>query len=93
MKTIWKYEVKPGRFELELPEFYRPLTVQMQGDRPVVWIMVDPISPICKRQFLMVGTGHDFEPYYDYGVQAIKENLYVGTFQIDGLVFHLFDLG
>lgn len=84
--TIWKYDVHPGPFELQLPRGARVLDVQMQGNKPVMWVLLDKDDPKVERAFFTLGTGHTIEgARYD-------DLRHRGTFQMpDGLVFHLFE--
>ncbi len=85
--TIYKYPV-PFRSNLilELPVSAELLTVQMQGDNPVVWVKLRQLSPeaMVERKFKWYATGESFP--------EIREQ-YIGTVQTpNGLVFHLFEV-
>lgn len=82
-KTIWKYELRGPRTEIQMPKGSAVLCVQTQYNKPVLWAEVDPEAPPVKRRFLAVPTGGTL-----YG----DERHYVGTFQIEGgqLVFHVY---
>jgi hypothetical protein len=86
MSVIWKYAVKAQTtFEIVAPAA-RPLTVQMQGNDAVLWMLVTgrhrPSAEHRTHRFRVVRTGEDFQP---------DGWAYVGTFQPEpGLVFHLF---
>lgn len=87
MKTIWKFECKvEDRFTLEMPEGARILSLQTQGQVPCLWALVDTDTPLEKRYFRLLGTGHpvDF---------SVPRHVFHGTFQLFGgsLVFHLFE--
>ena len=86
MNNIFKYPVSLGEFERALPKDRRILSVQMQGDNPCLWAMVDSSSEIQKVKFIVRGTGHEFEPN--------TTQSYIGTFQMagGGLIWHLFEL-
>lgn len=58
------------------------LTVQMQGVSPMLWALVDPHSTQTETTILTRGTGHPI----DNGVSLN----YIGTYQIEPLVFHVF---
>lgn len=81
--VIYKYPVVPGEFTTKLPSVSTVVAVQMQGDSPQMWVVVDPESPTVERHYRAVGTGEHFEPGWRY----------VGTFQLHGgrLVFHLLE--
>lgn len=96
MKTIYKYEIKAGSNEIEIPEDAEPLAVQIHGDKPYVWILQDTDKPKVKRYFYTFGTGHDIGENifktYDRNITSLGE--YIGTFQLSGwgFVFHLFEI-
>ena len=86
MKTIWKYCVQvEDRFEVQMPKGAEVITVQMQGDVPCIWALVDPAQEMEPRRFRLAGTGH-----------SLPDNInlfgYLGTFQPGALVFHLFEI-
>jgi len=86
MKTIYKYEVKPGEFTVEMPANSQVLTVQAQYNSAFIWALVDTDNlPIITRRFFSVPTGGNWTGHPHY--------IYVGTFQLEGgtLVFHLFE--
>ncbi len=88
MITIWKFGVPTADdFTIDMPRGARILSVQVQGERPFVWALVDDEAPHARRHFEMRGTGH---PARDCAALP-----FVGTFQLHGgaLVFHLFDRG
>lgn len=87
---VYKYpfQVK-DRFELEMPEDSTILSVQNQRETGTIWALCPPADKVkkkVKRQFAVVGTGHDFEPESDF--------TYIGTYQEGNgaLVWHLFEL-
>jgi len=86
MKTIWKFPIPgPMRFEQNMPAGAEILSVQMQGDAPQMWALVDPHAALELRVFQSFGTGHDVPP------TAVK---HLGTLQFDGgaLIFHVFEM-
>ncbi len=81
--TIWKYPILPQDTQvIEAPFGARFLTVQTQHDRPVIWALVNSNCPNVSHTVHVVGTGHNASR-----VAGLK---YVGTFQVSGLVFHVF---
>jgi hypothetical protein len=68
---------------LQLPIGAQILTVQMQGDMPFLWALVDDEKATEPHRVLIRGTGHDAD-----GVGR-----YISTFQMGGgaLVFHAFE--
>ena len=90
MKVIWKYEIPTesfwnkfprGEFQLEIPEESTVLCVQTQNDRPHLWAKVETDKPLEIRNFYVVGTGCCFPE---------EANFYVGTWQNNSFVWHLF---
>lgn len=86
MKTIWKTQIIPDDYiELFLPKGAKPLSVQVQNDEPLLWLLCDQDAVYEQRTFRLVATG-----------EIVKdENLeFIGTFQLSGgsLVFHLFEV-
>ena len=87
MYRIYKYDVSPDEFILDMPKGARILDVQTQLHGVVIWALVDTSDPKESRRFLTVETGQGLP-------DSINEYIYIGTFQLpSGLVFHLFDAG
>lgn len=85
MKTIWKFPFPiEDEITLTMPEGARVLAVQMQGNTPCLWALVDPDAPTKPCRFRLFGTGH-----------PVPEGLgnFIGTFQMmgGGLIWHLFE--
>lgn len=85
---ILKYDVVIGRrsFRLDAKEF-KPLCVQMQDGKPFLWAVVE--TPDITDGFsvsvvviTVIATGQNFD--------ASTAGQYVGTFQQDGFVGHVF---
>lgn len=86
MKTIWKFAVHgPLKFTTVMPAGAEILSVQIQGDAPQMWVLVDPNQPPETRAFRSFGTGHPVD------AEIIA---HLGTVQFDGgeLVFHVFEV-
>lgn len=81
-KIIYKYPVSP-RFSLSLPDKSQILTIQVQNGIPVLWALLDLDKPIFIRSFECFATGESI-----YNSEGF---IYIGTFQTDNLVFHLFE--
>ena len=82
--TIWKYKIEiTDEQEIAVPEYFHPLTCQIQNGEPYIWAIVDNLKPLKYIKIYVYGTGN-----------PIPEHLgnYLDTFQIyDGkLVFHVF---
>ena len=88
VQTIHKYPLRiDDRMELLLPDGARPLCVQMQGDTPCLWALVDPNAPMQRRAVWCRGTGHD--------ASGVDADWHIGTVQLHGgsLIFHFFLIG
>lgn len=84
MKQIWKYEITPD-CSYEIPINGEILTVQLQHNIPVIWVLVNPEHDRELRHFMIFGTGHDIP-------DTMME--YVGTCQLENgfLIFHIFEI-
>lgn len=85
MKTIYKYEIPiEGYFHKELPVHSHILSVQIQNGKPYMWVIHNLENKKAINTFVLLMTGHSYEDdiliYYNF----------IGTFQLDSLVFHLF---
>ncbi len=82
--TIWKYPLplSVGELTIKMPRDSKVLTVQVQHDRPCLWVMVDPESPLEERIFRVFGTGQE--------ISTDSRLHYVGTWQRNAFVWHLF---
>jgi len=81
MKTIHKYEVFDA-LGLMLPCDAKVLTVQMQGDTPVMWVELTPQFGVMQRQFRVYGTGQ----------QIPDDAEYLATWQQPPFVWHLYEV-
>lgn len=84
---IWKWTLAVTDVQtIQMPVGATVLTVQVQGEEPQIWALVDEtIHRYTSRKFAAYGTGNPM-PDGDPG-------RYVGTYQIHGgaLVFHVFE--
>lgn len=87
MITVWRFPLDPDNKPIEVPRLAKPLTVQVQGNIPCLWMAVDTetAEDTCKRTFLSFGTG------YEMPNRPMK---YIGTYQLEGgrHVKHVFEL-
>ena len=85
MTTIWKYPIEvTGYQQVEMPIKSKVLSVQIQHERPCIWVQVNPDeTDTCQRAVYTKGTGHP--------IIGIIGN-FVGTYQLENgsLVFHVF---
>jgi hypothetical protein len=84
METIYKYPLYIQDVQtLQLPKGAEILCVQTQMQMPYLWAIVDP--EVKEKEDVVVrtiGTSHEFRDG--------AELLYVGTYQLPSLVFHVF---
>lgn len=88
-KVVYKYPIPlDDEFVMILPRGAEILSVQAQGEAPVIWALIDegPV-PEQPRFFRLVGTGTVFEEVEGFSL------VYVGTVQLRAgyLIFHLFE--
>jgi hypothetical protein len=83
MKTIHKFDILSYDFLIELPADAQFLAVQVQNGTPVMWFLLDTEAPKIRRCFDTYYTGVEIP------CEAAK---YLGTFQLETLVYHLFEL-
>jgi hypothetical protein len=82
MRTIWKYPIDSTPCcEIEMPLNAEILCVQLQNNIPTLWALVETEEP--KRIF-------DILTYYTGGYWIDKKGQYIGTYQLAGLVHHVF---
>lgn len=88
-RAIYKYELSsfPGVFDVVMPKTNKPLAVQMQGNRPQLWALVDPESEKIRARFEIVGTGDSPE------CPTVGYEDYIATWQDGPYVWHLFAVG
>lgn len=86
MKTIWKYPLRVEQSQIiEMPHGAELLSIQLQGDQPMLWALVDPHNSKATRAILMYGTGWEMP-----GGMSLQL-IYIDTVQIGALVWHYFD--
>ena len=94
MKMIYKYSLGSdirhnAVYEIEMHRGARILDIQVQGDMPVIWAIVNPKKEKRKYIFHVFGTGFEMLDYEK------KHYEYVGTVQQRGLttfVWHIFEV-
>lgn len=85
MATIHKYPMSQETTFISMPKGAKILDLQVQDGTPTIWALVDDEAELEKRNFQTVGTGW---PLND----AIRGFPHIGTVQIDGLVWHIFEV-
>ena len=87
MKTIYKYELETSdEQEIEMPLFSEIICLQLQNDKPYIWVKIDTEFTNHKFKFRTFGTGQPIEPEFN--------GTYIGTYQLlnGKLVFHVFKM-
>lgn len=81
---IYKYFLSLGRRQtLYMPPGAVILTVQLQDQIPTLWAIVNPDEASSEaRTFCIYGTGADLPE---------KAERYIGTVQLNGFVWHVFE--
>lgn len=85
MKKIFKFELSNQRITngivtVDTPEDFIPLSAQDQNGHLVVWALVDPVSRLSERSFVIAMTGERLTE---------KKLQFIGTIQLDGGLFVL----
>ncbi len=82
MRTIWKYPIDTTSCrEIEMSLNAEILCVQLQDNIPTLWALVETEEP--KRIFYIL-------TYYTGSYWIDKKGQYIGTYQLAGLVHHVF---
>lgn len=68
---------------VEMPQYARPLKVDIQGLNIVLWAEVTPSFPMEERVVIIKGTGHDLP-------DAADATSYVGSVMDRQFVWHVF---
>jgi hypothetical protein len=87
-RVVWKYTLGETASAVAMPRGAEVLHVAEQHGVFCIWVLVDPMGPVCTRAFRITGTGHemtDWSPDWKF----------VGTFLVQGgyFVFHVWDCG
>lgn len=82
MNQVWKFEVPMDDGVLEMPMCAEVLSVAFQGQKLMMWALVDIEVDTTKRYFIVRGTGHNIR---------LNNLHFIGTAFIDALVFHVFE--
>ncbi|MGD9209606.1 MAG: hypothetical protein PVI90_02470 [Desulfobacteraceae bacterium] len=92
MLKIYKYKIEiTDEFTLFVPGESKILKLDVQNNKPVLWILVDPDSPQKIRHFKGFGTGH---PIQHKNILSMEHHLvYIDTVMMEGgfFVYHLFE--
>lgn len=82
--TIYKYPIDIRDEQLvKMPKDAKILTVQMQGDNPTLWALVDEKAEKEYRKIRIIGTGHP--------IPDADSLTYIGTIQERMFLWHVFE--
>ncbi len=84
MTTIWKYPLLVQNVQMlhDIPHEAFPLCIQLQGNVPTLWMLVNPAATIREEWTInLFGTGHRIND---------EAGEYIGTVQREGFVWHYF---
>ena len=85
--AIWKFDLRiVEQQSIDMPKGSRLLHIAEHFGQPRLWALVDTTADKIPRGFVIVGTGH-LAPAPDDPFS------YVGTFQSQGFIGHVFDAG
>lgn len=87
MKTIYKYQLAvTDQNIINIPQGSEILCVQIQGEAPCLWVLVDTEEKPEDVLIETFGTGHEIPT--DMGI----DRAYIGTYQIMGgaQIYHVF---
>lgn len=88
---VWKYPLEDYHTFVKMPIGAKILDVQIQGEYPCIWALVDETEELERREFRGYATGEKL----DIDIDDLD---YIGTFQLivdsEGFVFvyHLFEV-
>lgn len=84
METVWKYELNERLEHADVPKGFKVLTTAIQGNKPVVWLQVNPNeAETVSIKLKAVATGE---------VNVSENDAYIGTvmFMNGTLVEHIY---
>lgn len=88
MKTIWKFPLAiADRQRIMMPQGAEILTAQRQGDQACVWAIVNDAAPMKPRLIEIAGTGNRLAE-----LDEEYSRKYIGTFQFEPFVWHVFEI-
>lgn len=83
MNMIYKYPLNIEDVQhLHIHAGATLLCVQIQGNKPCLWAIVDTTLPKERRTIEIIGTGNPIEE---------RARLYIGTCQVGPSVWHIFE--
>jgi hypothetical protein len=85
MKTIHKYPISNGVFELKIPAGAKILDAFVQDGEPFLWAEVETFNQLQTERFMTLGTGHPFP-------SSVRSYTYISTFQDGPYIWHLYQI-
>ncbi len=84
---IWKYQISNNDIIIKVPggKSAQILSLQLQDNVPTIWVLVNPEEELAERRFVTFVTG-------SFGNIISNYHNYIGTYQIDGFVGHVFEI-
>lgn len=93
MKTVYKYNLQPGKNLIPMPSGAEFVSVDTQNNQAYIWMYVDTMCNTEFRNFLVIGTGHNAK---DHFLGSIKQSDLkpLGSFSAENnaLRFHVFEV-
>lgn len=92
MSKIFKYPLPDvaDSITVRMPLGSRILSLQVQDGIPCLWAIVVGTDKMVDVEFKIVGTGWDFTEEFPVGDGFAWRAQYIGTVQLDELVWHYF---
>lgn len=85
---IFKYKIEiKDEFYIEMSRGSFILDIQIQGNIPFMWVVTNDLGKIIKRKFKTFNTGEDL-PFNSF---PNDEYEYIGSYQLEGYIFHVFE--
>ena len=83
MRKVWKYSFDvTDTVRIKLPKGAEIIKVRGNGYAGLLWCLVDPDAPLEEREFIVVGTGVEFDT---------SGLWHIGTLFCAELVWHIFE--
>lgn len=77
-RTIWKWSMERVDCQrLMMPRGAKILSVQMQHGAPQIWAYCDPTEKFERREFRIIGTGHDIPSHPGEHIATVQDRDFV----------------
>lgn len=91
-RTVWKYPLEPKhRQRISMPEGAELLFIEVQANKPVMYVEVDPARAPAARFFEVVGTGRNV-PYAGKYVGSFNFEISDVGWGASHLVYHCYEV-